>query len=92
MVNGVPFDIYIKELNLIVEYYGNRWHYNKSDYPPDFYDKVKKRYAWEKWEKDKYKIDSAKEKGFKVEVIWECDWKKLSDKTRFVEKLIKKVI
>jgi len=90
MLDGVPYDIFIKELNLIIEYNGDRWHYNKNIYPPDFYDKVKKRYAWEKWEKDKEKIKSAEENGYNIEVIWEYDWKRLSDRTRFLQKIVSK--
>lgn len=86
-LENLPYDLYIKELNLIVEYYGDRWHYPKEIYPPDFWDKVKKRYVWEKWEKDEYKIQAAKDAGYNVEVIWENVWKKLSNKTRFIEKI-----
>ena len=80
--------MYIKELNLIVEYYGDRWHYPKESYSPEFWDKVKQRYVWEKWEKDANKIQKAKDEGYNVIVIWEYEWKKLNDKHRFVEKLI----
>ena len=82
-----PYDLYVKELNLIVEYYGDRWHYPKDVYPADFWDKVKKQYVWEKWEKDEYKINVAKDKGYFVEVIWENKWKNLTDKTRFIQKI-----
>lgn len=82
-----PYDIFIPELNLIVEYYGNRWHYYKEIYPPDYWDKVKKQYVWEKWQKDRLKREFAEENGYNIEVIWEYDWKKASNKTRFVEKL-----
>lgn len=90
MVNGSSYDIFVMELNLIIEYNGDRWHYNKNVYPPDFYDKVKNRYAWEKWEKDEKKMENAKDNGYNVEVIWESDWKKLSDRTRFLQKLVSK--
>lgn len=89
-VDGLPYDMFIKELNLVIEYNGNRWHYNKNVYPPDFYDKVKKRYAWEKWEKDKKKIELAEKNGYNIEVIWEYDWKRLSNRTRFLEKIVSK--
>ena len=90
MVNGSSYDIFVMELNLIIEYNGDRWHYNKNVYPADFYDKVKNRYAWEKWEKDEKKMELARENGYNVEVIWESDWKKLSDRTRFLQKLVSK--
>ena len=61
VVGSYPYDIYIKELNLIIEYYGDRWHYNKRIYSQDYWDKVKDRYAYAKWEKDEYKVNFAKE-------------------------------
>ena len=90
MVNGLPYDMFVMDLNLIIEYNGDRWHYNKNIYPPDFFDKVKNQYAWEKWEKDEKKIQLAKENGYDIEIIWESDWKKLSDKTRFLQKIVSK--
>ncbi len=88
-LENLPYDIYIKELNLIIEYYGDRWHYPKNTYGPEDWDKVKKRYVWEKWEKDAFKIETAKECGYNIAVIWEHDWKKLSNKSRYIEKLIR---
>ena len=86
-----PYDIYIKELNLIIEYYGDRWHYPKDTYSPDFWDKVKQRYVWEKWVKDKNKRKYAKKCGYKIEVIWENKWKTLKNKRRFIEKMINNI-
>lgn len=89
-IEKFPYDMYIPKLNLIIEYYGDRWHYHKSKYPPDFYDKVKNQYVWEKWKKDEYKRNMAKNAGYSVEVIWECEWKKLSNRKRFIEKMVNK--
>jgi len=90
IVNELPYDIFVMDLNLIIEYNGNRWHYNKNIYPPDFFDKVKNQYAWEKWEKDEKKIEHAKKNGYEIEIIWEYDWKRLSDKARFLKKMVSK--
>jgi len=90
-IENLPYDLYIKEYNLIIEYYGDRWHYPKDVYPSDFWDKVKNRYVWEKWEKDAAKIKFAESKGFNVRIIWEHDWKKISNKTRYIEKMINKL-
>jgi len=87
-IENLPYDLYVKELNLVIEYYGDRWHYPKEIYPPDFWDKVKKRYVWEKWEKDKKKIEFAKNEGFKVRIIWEHDWKKVRNMMRYIEKMV----
>jgi G:T-mismatch repair DNA endonuclease (very short patch repair protein) len=90
VVDGLPYDIFIIDLNLIIEYNGDRWHYNKNIYSADFFDKVKNRYAWEKWEKDEKKLKHAKDNGYNIEVIWEYDWKRLSDRTRFLQKIVNK--
>jgi len=90
-LENLPYDIYIKELNLIVEYYGNRWHYPKDKYKADYWDKVKKHFVWEKWERDARKIKMAKQNGYNIEIIWEHEWKKLSNKSRYIEKIINKL-
>lgn len=89
-VNNLPYDIYVEEKNLIIEYYGDRWHYPKHIYPSDFWDKVKNRYVWEKWERDGKKIQVAKDKGYNIEIIWENEWKKIKHKKRFIEKMMRK--
>jgi len=89
-LNTFPYDMYIEDLNLIVEYYGDRWHYNKNTYSPDFYDKIKNQYAWEKWEKDEEKMDFAKKMGFNIEIIWQSEWKKTSNKKLFIQRIVEK--
>ena len=89
LIEDKPYDMYVPNLNLIIEYYGDRWHYHKSKYPADFYDHVKNQFAWQKWHKDKNKINVAKQKGYGVIIIWQYDWKRLSNKRRHVEKIIK---
>ena len=80
-------DIYIPELNLVIEYNGDYWHCNPKKYKPDYYHQVKKKTAKELWEYDKNKIDLIKNSGYILEIVWESDLK--ADHT-IINKLIKK--
>jgi G:T-mismatch repair DNA endonuclease (very short patch repair protein) len=68
-------DIYIPELNLVIEYNGDYWHCNPKKYKPDYYHQVKKKTAKELWEYDKNKIDLIKNSGYNLEIVWESDLK-----------------
>lgn len=80
-------DIYIPELNLIIEYNGDYWHCNPKKYKPDYYHQVKKKTAKELWEYDKNKIDLIKNCGYNLEIVWESD---LKANHTIINKLIKK--
>lgn len=64
----------------IIEFNGDIYHanpskYKESDYIHPFY-KENGPSAKEMWDRDKIKIDVAKERGFDVMTIWESDYKK----------------
>ena len=40
------------------------------------YNKMIKKYSFEKWHEDKQKIQFAKDKGFEVKVVWASDYQK----------------
>jgi len=80
-------DIYIPELNLIIEYNGDYWHCNPKKYKPDYYHQVKNKTAKELWEYDKNKIDLIKNYGYNLEIVWESD---LKANHTIISKLIKK--
>lgn len=67
-------DIFIKELNLIIEYNGDYWHCNPIKYEPDYMHPHKKKLASQIWEDDKTRIDNLKSYGYNLEVIWEKDF------------------
>lgn len=82
------FDIYIKNIKLIIEVNGDYWHanpifYNESDiikYPNNI---IKK--ASDVWKKDKIKSNCAEKNGFDILYIWENDInKKTSDELKFI--------
>jgi hypothetical protein len=64
----------------IIEYNGDQYHgnpaiYNDNDLPHP-YNKSKGFTAKCLWEKDKIKVDIAKNKGFDVLIVWESEYKK----------------
>lgn len=75
-VDTKSFDIYIKDINLLVEYNGDYWHCNPDIYSPDYFNKKKSLLAEDIWNYDSQKIKMAKDKGYNVEVVWEKDYKR----------------
>jgi len=69
-------DIFIQELNLIIEYNGDYWHCNPMKYNKDYFHQIKKKTAKEIWEYDKNRIDLIIKKGYYLEIIWENDYNK----------------
>jgi G:T-mismatch repair DNA endonuclease (very short patch repair protein) len=68
-------DIYIPELNLILEYFGDYWHCNPKKYKPEYFNQKKGLTAEQIWDYDKKKVDLITEFGYNLEVIWESDLK-----------------
>lgn len=89
LINGLPFDIYIRELNLVIEYQGTRWHFDPGVYDAEHYDTFTNQTAQEKWDKDARKKELAESEGYNVHVIWQNDWAQLSNKRIYIEKLIR---
>lgn len=82
-------DIFIPELNLIIEYNGDYWHCNPNKYNFDYYHELKKMFAEEIWNYDKKKIDLIKSNGYNLEVIWETEYNK---NPKLINKIIKKYV
>lgn len=74
--NNYFYDIILG--NKIIEYNGDFWHCNPNIYSEE--DLIKRNNTFisakEIWEKDRKKIEIAKNSGFEVLVIWESDYKK----------------
>ena len=82
--NRTLFIYDIKYKNKIIEFNGDYWHANPNKYKPDNviqYPGQAYRVAKDIWERDKTKLEFAKEKGYEVLVIWECDLVKNRDET-----------
>lgn len=88
-IKNFSYDLYIPDLNLLIEYNGTRWHYDPRFYDAHYYDEFKERYVFEKWEADKYKEHIATAKGYEYLIIWQYDWMKLKNRRTFIEKILK---
>lgn len=62
---------------ILIEFYGDYWHANPEMYnADDIVDwSMGSRTAKEVWEYDKQKRELATKHGFKIEIVWESDWK-----------------
>lgn len=73
------YDIFIPELNTIIEFHGTYWHMDPRKYDKDFYDQSKKRYAYQQWELDDIRKAHSISQGIRYLVIWQQDWEALDD-------------
>ena len=81
VVGGKPYDVFVKEKNLLIEFNGTYWHRD-----PRFFkstDDVIKI-----WEKDKNKMLIADSNGYIIKVIWQHDWEQCKDKNIYIKKLL----
>lgn len=73
------YDLYLPDLNLIIEFQGDYWHANPDKYPSGTFLKIVGKgpiLVDSIWERDKSKKESAEAAGFQVKYIWESDYKK----------------
>jgi hypothetical protein len=84
------YDIYIPEINTIVEFHGTYWHLDPVIYDANFYDKSKKRTSKEQWERDDTKKSHAISNGYKFFTIWQREWESLNEEQRILK--IKNII
>jgi hypothetical protein len=76
VICGRPFDVYVKDKNLLIEFNGTYWHRD-----PRFYDE--KEGLWF-WNRDKVKVDTAIKEGYNVKTIWQYDWENCIDKKKLI--------
>lgn len=86
-IKGKPYDIFIKEKNLLIEVNGTYWHYDNRFYESGFYDKSKKRFVDDIWKRDKNKLNIAKNEGYDIEIIWQYDWEN-KDKHKLLQEVL----
>jgi hypothetical protein len=71
-------DFYVKELNKVIEFYGDYWHCNPNIYSAQdivSFPKQKKICASEVWERDSKREEALKSIGVEVLIIWEQDYR-----------------
>lgn len=83
-------DLYFKDLNLIIEIYGDFWHMNPSKYSGGDVNNVMNKKAEDIWEKDKKRENFLREKyGVDFIIVWEKDIYK--DKKTTLQKVINEI-
>jgi len=80
LVCGRPFDVFVKDKNLLIEFNGTFWHRD-----PRFYDEKEGKVYWDK---DREKIDNAVKNGYIVRTIWQFDWEKCDDKKQLIGEIL----
>ncbi len=87
-VKGKPFDIFIKDKNLLIEFNGTYWHCDSRIYDENYYHTKQKMTAKELWNRDNKKQKLAVEDGYKVKVIWQKDWERCNNKIQYLTKIV----
>lgn len=73
----------------IVECYGDFWHCNPKKYPPDYFNRGKKKTAEEIWTRDDCRKKTFEEMGYKFLYLWESD---INDKQKLIRQKIKRLL
>ncbi|MCK9446145.1 hypothetical protein M0Q50_04545 [bacterium] len=71
----------------IIEFNGDFWHSNPKIFGPDEIHRVKKIKCSDIWKIDERKIESVKEHGYEILVIWESDY--INNKKEIIKNSIK---
>ena len=80
-INGRPYDVFVKEKNLLIEFNGTFWHRDPRFYPKsDICQKV--------WDNDKIKMENAKQNGYDIIVVWQYDWEHAIEKKKYIMEVI----
>ena len=64
-------DILIEDRKVIIEYFDDYWHANPSKYDDEYFNKSKNKTASEIWQIDAQRVNSIKELGYNVIIVWE---------------------
>lgn len=85
-IGSLKYDLLINDKNVLIEYNGDYWHCNPRKYKATDYNFKKSMTAKEIWEHDEKKAVLAKEKGYKLFIIWEMDF--ILNKQKEINKII----
>lgn len=85
-IGSLRYDLLINDTNVLIEYNGDYWHCNPAKYISEYFHGKKGLYAKEIWEHDEKKAVLAKEKGYKLFIIWEMDF--IINKEKEINKIL----
>lgn len=66
-------DGFIKELNVVIEIFGDFWHMNPKFYEESYKHPVTGWLAKSKWREDDGRLKRLVSLGYRVYRVWECD-------------------
>lgn len=87
--NLYSYDFVISKIKYCIEFNGDFWHSNPDLYEENHIHQVIGKNAKQIWEKDELKINSLKELGFEIDVIWENEYKR--NKKEIINKITNKI-
>jgi G:T-mismatch repair DNA endonuclease (very short patch repair protein) len=70
------YDIYIPDLNMLIEFNGDYWHCNPKHYKANYFNVKKNMTAKQIWAADAAKEELAVKNGYEFLTIWESDYRK----------------
>jgi G:T-mismatch repair DNA endonuclease (very short patch repair protein) len=82
------YDIYIPDLNMLIEFNGDYWHCNPKKYKADYFNVKLNMTAKQIWARDAEKERLALGRGYEFLTIWESDYRK--SKSIIMKKIIQK--
>jgi G:T-mismatch repair DNA endonuclease (very short patch repair protein) len=80
-------DIVSMTHKIVVEFNGDYWHCNPSQYKADFFHTKKKCFASEVWSADEHRIQRITELGYKVIIVWESEYNRHGWQERLQESI-----
>lgn len=92
LIAGRPYDTFVKSKNLLIEFNGTFWHRDPRFFLKEVKQEGKSSLHTQKleeiWNRDKEKIDLAKNNGYKIVTIWQYDWENCEDKEQFIRNIL----
>ena len=77
----INVDGYDPLTNIVYQFHGDFYHGNPAKYPPCYWNKKLKKFAYELYEKTLENNKLIRESGYNLLVIWETDWLKICTRT-----------
>lgn len=77
----LDFSILIRDVKIVIEFNGDYWHMNPSNYSKNDYNSTVHMEAYQIWQKDNIRKNKIEQAGFKLLTIWESEYTTNSEQT-----------